>query len=244
VRVPGEEPGPGLPNQHAKACPRFQTMHCWCPPATGPGQPHQASCSHFKRPAPAVTHVTHAFIGSYHDWDLTDPDEPNDPIDVVKKYLPVMQQIDPEAWKFSKMAAKMIADAEDAAEVGLLEPCGPGEGYPSVVLKAGEPGVSITPELGDITEEAVHDIFAKLKFPFFGHGLTYHAQEAAIYNRAFQWADKQKPQGYVHAELVLGPVAPVAPAANEFCTCNCAAVSGAIGHAHFCPLGSAGECKK
>jgi hypothetical protein len=35
VRVLGEEPGPGLPNQHAKACPRFQTMHCWCPPATG-----------------------------------------------------------------------------------------------------------------------------------------------------------------------------------------------------------------
>jgi hypothetical protein len=37
VRVLGEEPGLGLPNQHTKACPRFQTMHCWCPPATGPG---------------------------------------------------------------------------------------------------------------------------------------------------------------------------------------------------------------
>jgi hypothetical protein len=39
VRVLGEEPGLGLPNQHAKACPRFQTMHCWCPPATGPVGP-------------------------------------------------------------------------------------------------------------------------------------------------------------------------------------------------------------
>ena len=35
----GEEPGLGLPNQHTKACPRFQAMHCWCPPATGPNQP-------------------------------------------------------------------------------------------------------------------------------------------------------------------------------------------------------------
>jgi hypothetical protein len=32
VRVLGEEPGLGLPNQHTKACPRFQTTHCWCPP--------------------------------------------------------------------------------------------------------------------------------------------------------------------------------------------------------------------
>jgi hypothetical protein len=39
VRVLGEEPGLGQPNQHTKACPRFQTMHCWCPPATGPVGP-------------------------------------------------------------------------------------------------------------------------------------------------------------------------------------------------------------
>jgi hypothetical protein len=74
--------------------------------------------------------ITHAFIGSYHDWDLSDPDEP---IDVVKKYLPVHKQetgpffgqglqqgqymkIDPEAWTFGKMAAKIIADAVAAAE--------------------------------------------------------------------------------------------------------------------------------
>jgi hypothetical protein len=50
--VLGEEPGPGLPNQHTKACPRFQTMHCWCPPATGPGQPHEKDCSHFKKVVP------------------------------------------------------------------------------------------------------------------------------------------------------------------------------------------------
>jgi hypothetical protein len=55
VRVLGEEPGPGLPNQHAKFCPEYTSSHCWCPPATGPGQPHEPGCSHFKRP--------------YHDWD-------------------------------------------------------------------------------------------------------------------------------------------------------------------------------
>jgi hypothetical protein len=49
VRVLGEEPGLGLPNQHTKACPRFQTMHCWCPPATGPGQPHESDCVQYKR---------------------------------------------------------------------------------------------------------------------------------------------------------------------------------------------------
>jgi hypothetical protein len=50
VRVLGEEPEPGLglPNQHTKACPRFQTMHCWCPPATGPGQPHEKGCYHYR----------------------------------------------------------------------------------------------------------------------------------------------------------------------------------------------------
>jgi hypothetical protein len=67
VRVLGEEPGLGLPNQHAKACPRFQTMHCWCPPATGPNQPHRDDCSHYRRPGPDGP-VLHATVGSYHDW--------------------------------------------------------------------------------------------------------------------------------------------------------------------------------
>jgi hypothetical protein len=52
VRVLGEEPGLGLPNQHTKACPRFQTLHCWCPSATGPGQPHQSDCSHYRKIVP------------------------------------------------------------------------------------------------------------------------------------------------------------------------------------------------
>jgi hypothetical protein len=25
-------------------------MHCWCPPATGPGQPHESTCVQYKRP--------------------------------------------------------------------------------------------------------------------------------------------------------------------------------------------------
>ena len=36
-----KNPDSDYPNQHTKACPRFQTMHCWCPPATGPNQPHE-----------------------------------------------------------------------------------------------------------------------------------------------------------------------------------------------------------
>ena len=51
MRVLGEKPGLGLPNQHTKACPRFQTMHCWYPSATGPGQPHLVGCTMYKRPA-------------------------------------------------------------------------------------------------------------------------------------------------------------------------------------------------
>jgi hypothetical protein len=54
VRVRGEEPGLGLPNQHTKACPRFQTMHCWCPPATGPNQPHEKDCFQYTRPEPSA----------------------------------------------------------------------------------------------------------------------------------------------------------------------------------------------
>jgi hypothetical protein len=30
-------------------------MHCWCPPATGPGQPHLSSCTQYKRPLPGNT---------------------------------------------------------------------------------------------------------------------------------------------------------------------------------------------
>jgi hypothetical protein len=26
-------------------------MHCWCPPATGPNQPHEKDCSHYKQPS-------------------------------------------------------------------------------------------------------------------------------------------------------------------------------------------------
>ena len=63
VRVPGEEPGPGLPNQHAKACPRFQTMHCWCPPATGPGQPHESDCFQYTRPEPETESETAKWAG-------------------------------------------------------------------------------------------------------------------------------------------------------------------------------------
>jgi hypothetical protein len=50
-----KNPDSDYPNQHTKACPRFQTMHCWCPPATGPNQPHLSSCTQYKRPLPGNT---------------------------------------------------------------------------------------------------------------------------------------------------------------------------------------------
>ena len=61
MRVLGEEPGLGLPNQHAKACPRFQTMRCWCPSATGPNQPHGSNCFQYKRPLTLTYKVGHKF---------------------------------------------------------------------------------------------------------------------------------------------------------------------------------------
>jgi hypothetical protein len=45
-----KNPDSDYPNQHTKACPRFQATHCWCPPATGPGQPHRDDCCRYKRP--------------------------------------------------------------------------------------------------------------------------------------------------------------------------------------------------
>jgi hypothetical protein len=102
-----KNPDPDYPNQHTKACPRFQAMHCWCPPATGPGQPHRADCSHYRKSSfkPGfqfnVKHVnaTGSLCGSVPftlpffgpspafpvDWDADEPDDPGpyDPADVA-----------------------------------------------------------------------------------------------------------------------------------------------------------------
>jgi hypothetical protein len=50
-----KNPDPDYPT----TCPRFQTMHGWCPPATGPGQPHLSGCSHYSRPVPFQFSVKH-----------------------------------------------------------------------------------------------------------------------------------------------------------------------------------------
>jgi hypothetical protein len=42
-------------------------MHCWCPPATGPGQPHEKNCVMYQRPIPKTVQAT---IGSWKDWPL------------------------------------------------------------------------------------------------------------------------------------------------------------------------------
>jgi hypothetical protein len=151
VRVLGEEPGPGLPNQHTKACPRFQTMHCWCPPATGPGQPHQSDSSHYSRPVPFVSTLD-------------------------KKY------VDP------KLPMK-----------------GPFFGHGIYTAYPGE-----------------HVVLSGVKYPGKLSEAKLSVMQAQAYNHALQWLDKQNP-------------APLAPG------CTCAAKSGVIGHAGFCPLSSAGE---
>jgi hypothetical protein len=43
-------------------------MHCWCPSATGPGQPHQSDCFQYKQPI--IHAIGSASNGSSHDWDL------------------------------------------------------------------------------------------------------------------------------------------------------------------------------
>jgi hypothetical protein len=83
VRVLGEEPGLGLPNQHTKACPRFQTMHCWCPPATGPSQPHEKDCFHYRRPDFWIGHEMQAqtFAAAALSWMETHPTHDPTPIE-------------------------------------------------------------------------------------------------------------------------------------------------------------------
>jgi hypothetical protein len=121
-----KNPDSDYPNQHTKACPRFQTMHCWCPPATGPNQPHEKDCFQYTRPVKKPVKFTYA-------------------------------------------------------------------------------GVS------------------KDKGPFFGHGLQYQAQAYAA--------------GFAVAQEAWQEAGLDSIKCNEFCTC--AAKSGVIGHAAFCPLGAA-----
>src|ERR1700687_3069502 len=95
-----KNPDSDYPNQHTKACPRFQTMHCWCPPATGPGQPHRDDCSHYRRP------ILHAAVGSYHDWDLTEADAkmvpaPVDFIAEAQAYNHALQWLDKQSPAFA-----------------------------------------------------------------------------------------------------------------------------------------------
>jgi hypothetical protein len=78
-----------------------------------PGQPHLSSCSHYKR---LILHaaIAASAIGSYHDWDLTEAEAEPETGPFFGHGL--YTKIDPEAWTFGKMAAKIIADATAAAE--------------------------------------------------------------------------------------------------------------------------------
>ena len=51
----------------------FQTMHCRCPSATGPGQPHLVGCTMYKRPKESI--LSAADLEMWHtavDQALTD----------------------------------------------------------------------------------------------------------------------------------------------------------------------------
>jgi hypothetical protein len=182
-------------------------MHCWCPPATGPGQPHLSSCSHFKRPA-------QAFIGSYHDWDLTDP--------VDNTTLPeYMWKIDPEAWTFGKMAAKLIEDATAAeSETGQISS--------AQISKLKTESISLT--------EAQYN-----------HAYQYAAQQWLDIQKPQAYVHSGVPEigsnnlctcGGSSEPFTLSPAHAYFCPLNEPCTCDHR--FGATPHAHFCPLGDGG----
>jgi hypothetical protein len=180
-----KNPDSDYPNQHTKACPRFQTLHCWCPPATGPGQSHQSNCFQYTWPEPFASQYlkTNSFFG--HGL----------------KYQAKLSASQVQAYKFA------LEWWDETHKV-------PGVTAVSVILKPGEPGVSITPELEYITKEAVHKVYAAFKTgPFFGHGLQSREMQLQ-YNYAAQWLGKQKPQSFVHS---VAPVAPsVAPIGRTY----------------------------
>jgi hypothetical protein len=177
-------------------------MHCWCPPATGPGQPHLSGCSHFKRLPPVKAH-----IASYHDWDLTGPDEPPEPeYDAPhdKNYWasgklagsPFDYQAYEEYTQLAyKHALQWLETQKSQSYAHLIEPVAPvAPPGPAPIFVVKIPSFIVEPASIEINE--------------------------------------------LGSELDGGPDAPDV----EFCTCTCAAVSGVIGHAQFCPLGSgAGE---
>jgi hypothetical protein len=43
-------------------------MHCWCPPATGPGQPHEPGCVKYKEASEEVSHSHWKEDGSLMPW--------------------------------------------------------------------------------------------------------------------------------------------------------------------------------
>ena len=247
MRVLGEEPGLGLPNQHTKACPRFQAMHCWCPSATGPNQPHEIDCVQYKRP---VIHATHAAIGSYHDWEpeAAESEPESEPskgltkeavhkvyakftsgpffghglqyqVKLPMKYATPGKQpepefisdvVDPGKWTFGEMAAKIIADAVAAAESEI------GQGaLPATEIQPEPPGPF---QLTQKEKQSLAYVQA--------HAMQLQVQAMQLaHNQAQLWADKQKPESFVHFvhdEIVINELTgaaesapPGPPASNE-----------------------------
>jgi hypothetical protein len=239
--VLGEEPGLGLPNQHTKACPRFQTMHCWCPPATGPGQPHESTCVQYKRPVKGTLDKkyivgkplplkTGSFFGHGLQYSVPGPLYPGKLTlgkQPPEKYSPI---VDPGKWTFGEMAAKIIADAVAAAESASGQGELPAAEIPPEILP--EPSVGFIDGFIDFGLIQLSQKEKQSLAYVQAHAMQLQAQALAqAYNHAQQWVDKQKPQSYVH-------FAPPVPSieSNELCTCG-GPGEPSPAHASFCPLG-------
>jgi hypothetical protein len=232
-----KNPDSDYPNQHTKACPRFQTMHCWCPSATGPGQPHQSDCFQYKQPI--IHAIGSASNGSSHDWDLIGGLTKEAVHKVYAKFtsgpffghglqyqvkLPmksatpgkqpepefISDVVDPGKWTFGEMAAKIIADAVAAAESEI------GQGaLPATEIQPEPPGPF---QLTQKEKQSLAYVQA--------HAMQLQVQAMQLaHNQAQLWADKQKPESFVHFvhdEIVINELTgaaesapPGPPASNE-----------------------------
>jgi hypothetical protein len=198
-------------------------MHCWCPPATGPNQPHEIDCVQYRRPAKGALKGT-LKSGPFFSHGLQ-YSVPHGPYPMPK----TSSIADPGKWTFGEMAAKIIADAVAAAESAT------GQGALNAAeLSPEKPSVDFI-EFGPTHPMQLMQLSQKEKQSLAyvqAHAMQLQAQALAqAYNHAQQWVDKQKPQSYVH-------FAPPVPSieSNELCTCG-GPGEPSPAHASFCPLG-------
>jgi hypothetical protein len=104
------------PDSHTKACPRFQTMHCWCPPATGPGQPHEKDCSRYSRPVPFVTDKKYIDLklpmkGQFFGHGIKYPGKLSDSVMQAQAYTHALKWAGAAALKYTPGPDPVVAPA-------------------------------------------------------------------------------------------------------------------------------------